>query len=471
MNKDVKAFLKVQRAKSQYRPICERVKDYNDVAVLRTKEKTITQSSRCMDCGTPFCHWACPVGNYIPEWNDYLTSGQWRKAYQLLSASNNLPEITGRVCPGLCEYACVLGVSNDPITIRENELGIIEYAFESDIVKPRVLEVRTFKKVAVVGSGPAGLSCADQLNKCGHSVTVFERDDRIGGILRYGIADFKLEKKIIDRRVSIYKKEGILFKTNTKIDSNYSIQKLRNEFDAICFACGARKPRDLKVPGRELDGIHFAMDYLTQSNRFVAGDTISDDELIDAKGKRVVVIGGGDTGSDCVGIANRQGAASVVQIEVMPKPSENRGNDCPWPNYPMLLKTTSSHQEGVMRMWSVSSEEFVGQGNRVKKIICCEVEFASGDKGKMRMKKVDDTQFQIEADLVILAIGFLGPEKNNLTNSLQLDSRGNVATNDNFETSEKGIFCCGDMRRGQSLVVWAISEGRLAAEAINKYLH
>lgn len=427
-----------------------------------------------MDCGTPFCHWACPVGNYIPEWNDLIFDECWEKGFELLDATNNLPEMTGRVCPAPCEYACVLGINDDPVTIRENELAAIEYAFKNGLIKARPPRQRTGKKVAVVGSGPAGLACAQQLNKAGHEVTVYEKDDRIGGLLRYGIPDFKLEKKIVDRRVELLKEEGIKFKTSVNVGVDVSGDELLKENDAVCLTGGSRVPRDLNIEGRELSGIHFAMDYLTQSNRKVAGDPIPSDEFIDAKGKKVVVIGGGDTGSDCVGTANRQGADCVVQIEVMPRPEECRTEEYPWPTYPLLLKTSSSHEEGAERQWAVLTKKFIGEAGCVKKLECVQVEFSSSDgKSCPVMKEIPGSAFEIEADLVLLAVGFVHPDHEGIVKALSLDTdqRGNVkAAEDDFKTSKDKVFAAGDMRRGQSLVVWAISEGRRAAHNVDKYL-
>ncbi len=444
-----KGFLNIKRTDSGYRPVCERVLDYKDVVTPRSDRVSRDQSSRCMDCGVPFCHWACPIGNYIPEWNDLVHNDQWDRAFELLDASNDLPEVTGRVCPALCEYGCVLGINDDPVTIRENELAIVEHGFKKGHIKPRPPKTRTKKTVAVIGSGPAGLSCAAQLNQKGHNVTVFERDDKIGGIMRYGIPDFKLEKDVLDRRIELWKKEGIKFKTKVNAD-----KKVIKYFDAVCLATGCRTPRDLNIPGRDLKGIHFAMDYLTQSNQRVAGQKISRSQLIDAKGKKVVVIGGGDTGSDCVGTANRQGAKCVVQIEVLPQPPECRDNKCPWPQYPLLLKTTSSHKEGpstgsgrsAERKWAVLTKEFIEQAGAVKKLRCVEVEFES-----RKMKEKPGSEFGIEADLVILAVGFIKQEIN-------------------LEWKHKKIFLAGDVRRGPSLIVWAIAEGRAAAEAIDNWL-
>jgi len=433
-----KGFLNVKRESCKYRPVSERAKDYSHVYVERSDELSREQASRCMDCGTPFCNWGCPLGNYIPEWNDLVYADQFDRAADLLNATNNLPEITGRVCPAPCEYACVLGINDDPVTIRENELAIIENAFKNGLIEPNPPKKRTGKKVAIIGSGPAGLSCAAELNRKGHQVTVYERDEKIGGLMRYGIPEFKLEKHIIDRRIKIWEKEGIKFIAGKNID------KLPKGFDAVCLTGGSRVPRDLKIPGRELEGVHFAMEYLTK--------------LISAKNKKVVVIGGGDTGADCVGTANRQGAKCVIQIEVLPKPPEQRPENQPWPKYPMLLKTTSSHDEGCERHWSISTKQFIGKNGSLNKLLCFNEE----------TKK----EFEIEADLTILAIGFLHPEHNGLLDNigLEYDQRGNVKTDTSYMTSKKGVFCAGDMRRGQSLIVWAIYEGRQAAVAIDKYL-
>ena len=469
---DIKGFLKVKRQPGVFRPVCERVKDFGEVNLPRSESQNKEQSSRCMDCGTPFCHSGCPIGNYIPEWNDLVFHGQWEKAFSLLRATNNLPETTGRICPALCEYACVLGINDDPVTIRENELAIIERAFNKGLINPRLPAKRTGKKIAVVGSGPAGLSCADQLNSAGHRVVVFERDDAVGGILRYGIPEFKLKKRIIQRRVKILEQEGIKFKTKIDVGVDYKVKQLTEEFDAVCIACGSRIPRDLNIPGRDLSGIHFAMDYLIQSNRRVQGERIPAEKLIDAKGKRVVVIGGGDTGADCVGVAHRQGASCVMQIEIMPKPQSCRTRDFPWPKYPLLLKSSTSHEEGGERDWSVLTKRFIGSALKLAKLACVKVEFKKDPQGCSLMQEIAGSDFEIEADLVILALGFLHPERKGIIQELglDLDQRGNVKTDERFMTSKKNVFACGDMRRGQSLIVWAIAEGRRAAYQIDKYL-
>lgn len=468
---DPKGFLKYTRASAQYRPVKERIHDYKHAIKMRPEKDSLEQATRCMDCGTPFCHWGCPAGNYIPEWNDAMMSGQWKKAFQLLNQANCLPEITGRICPAICEYACVLGVTDDPVTIRENELAIIEYAFEKKLIQPIKPTYRTQKKTAVVGSGPAGLACASELNRMGHSVTVFERDDKIGGILRYGIPDFKLEKWILDRRVNLLKEEGITFKTSIDVGRDYPVSKLKKEFSAICLAGGCRIPRDLNIEGRNLKGIHFAMDYLIAANHFAQRKIIP--QTIGANGKKVVIIGGGDTGADCVGVANRQKAAGIFQIEVMPKPPKNRTEDFPWPSYPLLLKESSSHEEGCKRQWSVLTKKFKSdEQGRVKKIACVEVEFTkTSNGGYSQMREIAGSEFEIETDFVVLAIGFLRPE-NQLASMLgaTILEKGCVKTDQNYKTDAPGVFCAGDMRRGQSLAIWAIYEGQECARAIHQYL-
>ena len=470
---DVKSFLNIKRKKTEYRAVEQRINDYKDVAKHRSQKDSLEQGDRCMDCGTPFCHWACPVGNYIPEFNQHLSLGRWDKAYKMLSANNNLPEVTGRVCPALCEHSCVLGIDDDPITCMENELTIAEHAFENNIVKAKPPLKRTGKKVAIIGSGPAGLSAASQLNKSGHKVIVFEKLQKIGGIMRYGIPDFKLEKWILDRRISIWKDEGIEFKTGINVGSDVNIKDIINEYDAVCLAGGAEEPRDLVIKGRQLQGIEFAMDYLTLSNRKVSGEDISSFKDIDARGKKVVVIGGGDTGSDCVGTANRQKAKSIIQLEVLEKPSEHRAINEPWPMYANVLKTTSSHAEGADRQWSVLTQEFIGENNQVKKLKGVRVSFEKkGSQNRPEMKIIKGSEFEIESDLVIVAVGFVHPKHAGLLDNLgvKYDERGNVFSNDKNKTSVDKVFTAGDMRRGQSLVVWAISEGRKTAHSIDEYL-
>jgi len=470
---DPRGFLKLARGSVRFREVCERIRDFKEVSKPRPEQQSREQASRCMDCGTPFCHWGCPIGNYIPEWNDYMFRGNWKEALLLLEATNNFPEITARVCPALCEYACVLGLNDDAVTIRENELAVIEFGFKNGLIKANPIRVRTGRRIAVIGSGPAGLSCAAGLNRAGHSVIVFEKDNQPGGILRFGIPDFKLEKSVIDRRIGIWKEEGVEFRTGVNVGVDYPVNKLLDEFDAVCLAGGSRNPRDLKIEGRDLLGIHFAMDYLIQSNRLVAGEKIPKEALIDCHGKKVIVIGAGDTGADCIGTAHRQGAKYVVQIELLPQPSECRTSDYPWPKYPLLLKTSSSHEEGGERHWQVLTKRFIGRNGSINKLSCVKVEFTKTDgKTCPAMKEILGSEFEIEADLVILAMGFLHPEHQGLLTQLnvEFDAGGNVKTDENYITSVKKVFSAGDMRRGQSLVVWAIAEGRHAAYSIDKYL-
>lgn len=465
-----KGFLKLNREVMAMRPVCERVKDYNQVAVPKSEEKTKEQAERCMDCGTPFCNWGCPVGNYIPEWNDAVYKGRWQFAFDLLSATNPLPEVTGRVCPNPCEYACVLGINDNAVTIRENELAIIEKAFRDGTIKPVRGIKRTGKKAAVIGSGPAGLSAAFYLNRAGHSVTVFEKDDRLGGFMRYGIPDFKLEKNVLDRRISLMKDEGIIFRTGVNAGIDVHASEIQSDYDAVCIATGCRVPRDLAIAGRSLKGIYQAVDYLTQSNRRVAGDEVTG--RIDAKGRTVVVIGGGDTGADCVGTANRQGAKCVMQIEVLPEPPKNRPADQPWPKYPFVFKTSTSHEEGAERKWSVLTKKFIGGGS-VEKILCCRAEFIISPGKPPEIREVEGTDFEIEADMVVLAMGFTNPAREGLLHLLgvELDKRGMVKKDPaTGKTSVPAVFAAGDVSRGPSLIVWAIAEGRKAAEEMDLYL-
>lgn len=470
---DPKGFLKVPREAGTYRPVCERVKDFKEVSTPKPEAVSKDQASRCMDCGTPFCHWGCPIGNYIPEWNDLVFRGKWNEAVELLHATNNFPEITGRICPALCEYACVLGINDEPVTIRENELAIIEHAFSTKRIKARPPKKRTGMKIAVIGSGPAGLAAADQLNRAGHCVTVFERDDKPGGILRYGIPDFKLAKSLLDRRINILKIEGIKFKTSVNAGTDIRASELVKSFDAVCLAIGSRTPRDLNVEGRNLAGIYFAMDYLIQSNKRSSGAGAPAGDGKNAKGKKVLVIGGGDTGADCVGTAHRQGASCVMQIEVLPKPSDCRTPEYPWPKYPVILKTSTSHEEGGERDWALLTKKFIGNNYRVEKAVMARLDFSQVDaNGCPMMREVPGSNFEIEVDIVLLAIGFVHPEHEGLLKDLgvDLDKRGNVRTDINYMSSVRNVFASGDARRGQSLVVWAISEGRRAAHCIDKYL-
>ncbi|AND84891.1 glutamate synthase small subunit [Clostridium tyrobutyricum] len=463
-------FKEFDRKDFATRPVKERVKDYEEVHTPLSLRNMEEQAARCMNCGTPFCNWGCPVGNLIPDWNDFSYNDDWEKAYKRLSLTNNFPEFTGRICPALCEASCTLGINYNPVSIREIEYMIIEKAFKEGWVKPNPPKNRTGKKVAVVGSGPSGLAAAAQLNSVGHSVVVFERHDEIGGLLRYGIPDFKLEKAVVQRRVDLMKQEGIEFKTNINVGVNINYKDLLNEFDAVVLAGGSTMPRDLKAPGRELDGIYFAVDYLSLQNKKNSNKKIDSD--ITAKGKSVVVIGGGDTGSDCIGTAIRQGAKKVCQIEIMPKPPVNRDKTMPWPTYPRTLKTTTSHEEGCERKWNISTKEFIGKDGSVKKLHCTEVKWYKDDNGVMKFNELKGSEFDIDADLVLIAMGFLHPQHEGLLDdlSLEYDKRGNVITSKENMTSVKGVFSAGDMRTGQSLVVKAIHDGRTTAKYVDKYL-
>jgi glutamate synthase (NADPH/NADH) small chain len=457
--------MEYQREVPARRPIAERVNDFHEVYREFPEQKLRLQGARCMDCGVPFCHTGCPLNNIIPDWNDLVYRDRWKEAIRVLHATNNFPEFTGRICPAPCEAACVLGINNPPVTIKNIEQAIIEHAFREGWIHPEPPSRRTGKRVAVVGSGPAGLAAAQQLNRAGHWVTVFEKADRIGGLLRYGIPDFKLEKRILERRLEQMEREGIVFKTRKHIGHDVPVEELGGEFDAILLAGGAESPRDLNVPGRELRGIHFAMEYLPQQNRQVAGDAVAGQIL--AAGKRVVIIGGGDTGADCLGTAHRQKPASVHQFEIMPMPPLERSPNTPWPLWPLQLRTESAHEEGGIREWAVATTRFSGDENgRVKRLHAIRV----GPPPKF--EAIPGTDFTLEADLVLIAMGFLGPVKQGMIEALgvKLDARGNVETDANHMTSVPGVFAAGDMRRGQSLVVWAISEGRKAARGVDKYL-
>jgi glutamate synthase (NADPH/NADH) small chain len=425
-----------------------------------------------MDCGVPFCHQGCPLGNIIPDWNDLVYRDRWQDALKRLLATNNFPEFTGRICPAPCEGSCVLGINADPVTIKNVEVSIIDKAFKEGWIKPSPPALRTGKRVAVVGSGPAGLAGAAELNQAGHWVTVFERADRIGGLLRYGIPEFKMEKHILDRRLNIMEAEGITFRTNANVGVNVEVEQLRRDFDAILLAGGATAPRDLRVPGRELGGIHFAMEYLELQNKRCEGDFIPDDVFITAHDKRVVIIGGGDTGADCLGTVHRQGARSVVQFELLPKPPLERAPENPWPNYPNIFRTSSAHEEGGERDYCVSTKRFSGRDGHVTQLHAVRVEFVDDGNGRKMMREVPGTEFTLDVDLVLLAMGFLGPERDGMLDQLGvvINQRGNVATDAKMMTSVAGIFAAGDMARGQSLVVWAIREGRDAAHFIDQYL-
>jgi glutamate synthase (NADPH/NADH) small chain len=477
-----RGFLEIQRQVADYRPVEERINDYSEVELYLTDEERRAQAARCMDCGVPFCHWACPISNVMPEWQDRLYRGDWTGAWALLEERNPFPEFTGRVCPALCEASCVLGFNDEPVTIRHNEFAVIEKAFELGLVKPRPPKTRNGKKVAIVGAGPAGLAAAYFLNRAGFSVTVYEADRKVGGYLRYGIPDFKLDKSFIDRRVSLMEEEGVVFKTNSRISSArygfgtvglgseiINAKKLETSFDLVLLTIGAREPRDITAPGRENSGIVQALDYLSLQNRSLAGE--GDTSSITAYGKRVLVIGGGDTGSDCVGTANRQGALRVTQIEVLPKPPLHRPPEEPWPIWPKVLKTSSSHLEGGERLWAINTKAFIGRSGAVEAIHACRVNWTQQD-GRWVMSEVPGSDFEIGADLVLLAMGFAHVVQEGIVADLGLatDERGNIRTRGSFHTSNPKVWAAGDSRNGASLVVRAIVDGRAAAEAIIKTL-
>jgi glutamate synthase (NADPH/NADH) small chain len=468
---DPRGFLKyTKRETPPRRPVPLRLRDWNEVYEDFSHDTLREQASRCMDCGIPFCHNGCPLGNLIPEWNDLVRNDRWRDAIERLHATNNFPEFTGRLCPAPCEGSCVLGINQDPVTIKQVEVELIDNAFEQGFVVPLPPEVKTGKKVAVVGSGPAGLAAAQQLTRAGHDVIVFERADRIGGLLRYGIPEFKMEKRHIDRRLEQMTAEGTQFRPGVNVGVDISAAQLRADFDAVVLAGGATAWRDLPIPGRELDGIHQAMEYLPWSNRVQQGDPVLGDDgepPITAKGKKVIIIGGGDTGADCLGTAHRQGAAGVHQFEIMARPPDTRDESTPWPMYPLMFRVSSAHEEGGERVYSVNTEEFVGADGKVTGLRGHQVRMAGG-----KFVKVDDSDFEMEADLVLLAMGFVGPEREGLLTDLSVEftDRGNVARDADFATSVPGVFVAGDIGRGQSLIVWAIAEGRAAAAGVDRYL-
>jgi glutamate synthase (NADPH/NADH) small chain len=464
-------FLEIQRKKWPTRPVAERVRDWKEVYLPYPDAELQKQGARCMDCGVPFCHQGCPLGNLIPDWNDLVYKDHWRDAIERLHATNNFPEFTGRLCPAPCEGSCVLGINDDPVTIKAVEVSIIEHAFERGWVTPETPATRTGKKVAVVGSGPAGLAAAEQLNRAGHAVIVFERADRVGGLLRYGIPEFKMEKRFLDRRLELMEKQGVVFQTNAHVGVNVPVADLRRDFDAIVLAGGACAPRDLPIPGRELGGIHFAMDYLTLQNKRCEGDTISDAAFISAQGKRVVIIGGGDTGADCLGTVHRQGAVSVHQFELLPRPPDTRAPDNPWPQWPNVFRVSSAHEEGGERVYAVSTQRFLGDGGHVKRLEAVKVDMLR-ERGRVEFRPVPGSEFTLDVELVLLAMGFVGPEKPGMLTDLgvKLTERGNVWRDAGWMTSVPGVFACGDMQRGQSLIVWAIAEGRSAARGVDAYL-
>ncbi len=472
-------FMKYRRNSEVKQPVAERLKHYNEFLRIADGDELKRQGARCMDCGIPFCHTGCPVGNIIPDWNDLVYRDQWREAIDRLHATNNFPEFTGRVCPAPCEAACVLGINEDPVSIKQIEMAIADRAFEEGWVVPEPPATRSGKKVAIVGSGPAGLAAAQQLNRAGHLVTVFERADRPGGLLMYGIPDFKLEKSRVWRRIDQMKAEGVEFRTNANIGVNVPVEELQCDYDAVLLTGGSTQPRNLPIPGRELAGVHFAMEFLPQQNKVNQGDTVEDQIL--ATGKHVIVIGGGDTGSDCTGTSNRHGCASLTQFELFPTPpdvgkfprADQRPPSTPWPNWPIILRTSTSHEEGCDRQFSILTKEFLGDDQgRVSGLRTSQIEWAKDDAGRQAFNEIPGTEKIWPTQLVLLAMGFVGPEKNGLLDTLgvKLDGRGNVDCDAEYQTSVPGVFAAGDMRRGQSLVVWAIHEGREAARAVDKHL-
>ncbi len=472
----ITGFLEIERQDRTSEKPETRIHNYKEFVHPLPNGEVSKQAARCMDCGIPFCHQGCPVNNLIPDWNNLVYRDQWRAASDTLHSTNNFPEFTGRICPAPCEASCTLNIQDTPVTIKTIECQIVDRAWEEGWLQPQVAAHKTGKSVAVVGSGPAGMACAQQLARAGHSVTLFEKNDRIGGLLRYGIPDFKMEKHHIDRRVRQMEAEGVVFRTGVEIGAGVSVQQLMADYDAVVLSGGAEAPRDLPIEGRALDGIHFAMDFLTQQNKRVAGDSedkAAPNGTLSAKGKHVVVIGGGDTGSDCVGTSNRHGAASVTQFEIMPQPPVKENKLMVWPDWPLKLRTSSSHQEGCERDWSVQTRHAIGTDGKITALECVRVEWQLGDGGKMNLVEVPGSEFTLKADLVLLAMGFVGPIKTGLVeqSGVELDGRGNVkAPMTSYQTSQKKIFACGDMRRGQSLVVWAIKEGRQCARGVDEFL-
>ena len=466
---DARGFLEHDREVPERRPVSVRLKDWNEVYEEFPNERLQVQASRCMDCGIPFCNSGCPLGNLIPEWNDLVYRDQWEEASHRLHATNNFPEFTGRLCPAPCEGSCVLGINEPPVTIKQVEVSIIDHAWEMGWVKPVIPQLQTGKRIAVVGSGPAGLAAAQQLTRVGHEVVVFEKADRIGGLLRYGIPEFKLEKRHLDRRLAQMEVEGTEFRANTEIGLDITAEELMEGFDAVVLAGGATQWRDLPIPGRELEGIHQAMEYLPQSNRIQEGDRNA--EVISAEGKKVVIIGGGDTGADCLGTALRQGAEVVNQFEIMPRPPEDRSDSNPWPTWPLIYRVSSAHEEGGKRIFAINTSEFLGENGKVKCLKTHKVEQVF-ENGKISFKEIQNSEEEIEADLVLLALGFTGPETSPILEQLgvALDERGNVDRSETYETSIESVFTCGDMGRGQSLIVWAIAEGRSCASSVDQFL-
>ena len=469
-------FLEIERHDRGYERVEARLKTWSEFVRPLPYPQVAEQAARCMDCGIPFCHQGCPVNNMIPDWNSLVYGDRWREALEVLHSTNNFPEFTGRVCPAPCEAACTLNIDDSPVTIKTIECELVDRGWEEGWISPQPSARGTGKRVAVVGSGPAGLACAQQLARVGHAVTVFEKNDRIGGLLRYGIPDFKMEKQLIDRRVRQMEIEGVIFRTGMEIGAAVSVQRLLDDYAVLVMSGGAEQPRDLELPGRGLEGIHFAMDFLPQQNKRGAGDEearAAPNGSISASGKHVVVIGGGDTGSDCIGTSIRQGAASITQLEILPQPPVRENKALTWPDWPLKLRTSSSQEEGCDRDWSVTTRRAVGSNGRVEALECVRVDWSPGPDGRPRMQEIGGSEFELKADLVLLAMGFLGPRKTGLVEQSQvdLDPRGNVkASVADYRTSSDKVFACGDMRRGQSLVVWAIREGRQCARAVDEYL-
>ena len=469
----VTGFMEFDRLDRDYAPVNERTQHYQEFLIPLENKELKEQSARCMDCGIPYCHNGCPVNNLIPDWNDLVYEGNWKAALETLHSTNNFPEFTGRICPAPCEASCTLNITDQPVTIKSIECAIIDRGWEENWILPKISQSKTGKKVAVIGSGPAGLACAQQLARVGHSVTLFEKNASLGGLLRYGIPDFKMEKHLIDRRLTQMRAEGVVFRSNTEVGVTVPADEILKQFDAMVLTGGSETPRDLGVPGRDLNGVHYAMDFLAQQNKRIAGEDVTDNRTILAGGKHVVVIGGGDTGSDCVGTSIRQGAASVTQLEVMPKPPEVEDKALSWPNWPLKLRTSSSHLEGADRDWSVATKGFTGDNGRVTGLELVRNEWKQNEEGQFSMAELPETKFHLKADLVLLAMGFIHPKPAGLLDelSIALDERGNVKANEtSYKTSRKNVFVAGDMRRGQSLVVWAIKEGRRAARAVDEHL-
>ena len=466
-------FMELDRVERDYEPVEDRVKHFKEFLIPLDPKEVSKQGARCMDCGIPYCHQGCPVNNLIPDWNDMVYNNRWKEALDLLHSTNNFPEFTGRICPAPCEASCTLNITDNPVAIKTIECSVVDRGWEEGWIKPQIPSKKSDKKVAVIGSGPSGLACAQQLARAGHSVVVFEKNERIGGLLRIGIPDFKMEKTLIDRRMSQMELEGVEFRVNSHVGNNVSIEELNAEFEAIAFCGGSEHPRDLPVEGRELKGVYFAMEFLSQQNDRVSGKTIKSDIEISAKGKNVLVIGGGDTGSDCVGTSNRQGAKSVTQLELLDQPPEKEDKALTWPNWPMKMRTSTSHQEGCERNWSVLTKSFEGDNGKVSKLNCVNVEWKKGDDDRMKMTEIIGSEFSFEADLVLLAMGFVHPIHEGLIKQLgvKLTPVGNLEADDNkYQTSVNKFFAAGDSRRGQSLVVWAIKEGRQCAKSIDEFL-